>query len=101
MLTSKQRAFLRKQAMMKDPELHLGKDALKETCLVEMDQLLRTRELVKTAVLKNCDEEVREMAEEMAEALGADVVQVVGRRFVLYRHSRELAKKGRAIVLPR
>lgn len=101
MLTSKQRAFLRKLAAVKKPELNIGKTDLSETSFQEIEDLLRTRELVKVQVLKSSELDGKRAAEMMAEASGAEVVQVIGRRFVLYRHSPELAKKDAAILLPR
>lgn len=101
MLTSKQRAFLRKEAAMKTPELQVGKGEVGEDMFREMDNLLRTRELVKVSVLRTAEGSAYELADRFAGVCAADVVQVIGRRFVLYRHSRELAQKGKALLLPR
>ncbi len=101
MLNSKQRAFLRKAAASKSPELHIGKEEIKDEIFQELDNLLRTRELIKVSVLKSVELDVYEMAQNIATKVNADVVQVIGRKFVLYRHSKELAKKGKSIVLPK
>lgn len=101
MLNSRQRAFLRKEASNKNPELQIGKEEIKETIYTELDNLLRTRELIKVSVLKTVDIDIYEEAQRIAEKVNADVVQVIGRKFVLYRFSKELAKKGKSIVLPK
>ena len=52
-------------------------------------------------MLKTCEEDPKDAARRLAAAAGAEVVSVVGRRFVLYRYSRKLAEKGKGIILPR
>lgn len=101
MLSSKQRAFLRKEASNKSPELQIGKEEIKDAIYTELDNLLRTRELIKVSVLKSVDIDIYEEAQKIAEKVNADVVQVIGRKFVVYRFSKELAKKGKSIILPK
>ena len=84
MLKSSQRAKLRSMASHLEPILHIGKDGLTQNTAIQAD-----RELIKATVQKNSDEDVRDVAHQLAEWVGADVVQVIGRKFVLYRESKE------------
>ena len=89
MLKSSQRAKLRSMASHLEPILHIGKDGLAQNTAIQADQALEARELIKATVQKNSDEDVRDVAHQLAEWVGADVVQVIGRKFVLYRESKE------------
>lgn len=85
MLTSKQRAFLRGIAQRCDTIGQVGKGGISENLITTTADALRKRELIKLRVLDNCELSAREAAEALAEATGADVVQVIGSRFVLYK----------------
>ena len=85
MLTSKQRAGLRGLANSMEVILQIGKGGITPTVLKQMEDALTARELVKGRVLENSLLDAREAAQTLAEALHADVVQVIGSRFVLYR----------------
>lgn len=88
-MTGKERAAFRKQANTLDAIFQIGKDGLSGTLLQGVDAALNKRELVKLSVLENCDEDVRSCANRMSEALGADIIQCIGRKFVLYRQKPE------------
>jgi RNA-binding protein len=100
MLNSKQRAWLRSQANPMDCQFHIGKGEINETLLRGLDEIMTTHELLKVNVLKAAEETPAEIAAATAEAIGAEVVQVIGRRFVLYRFSPKLAKAGKSLALP-
>ena len=101
-LTGKQRAYLRSEANDIDAELHIGKSDIGDTIVQELEDLLRTRELVKISVLKASSLSPREVADTLANETRSDVVQVIGRKIVLYKFSEELAKKDKSrFVLPR
>ena len=85
MLTSKQRAFLRGIAQRYDTIGQVGKGGISENLITTTADALRKRELIKLRVLDTCELSAREAAEALAEATGADVVQVIGSRFVLYK----------------
>ena len=85
MLTSKQRAYLRGLANGLDPILHMGKGGLSDAMIRQADDALTARELLKGKALETAPISARETAQAIAEAVGAEVVQVVGRTFVLYR----------------
>ncbi len=95
MLTSKQRAFLRGMANGVDAIFQVGKNGVTPELRDTVDRALEARELVKISVLDNNMLGVREAAEMLAGRTGAEVVQVIGNKFVLYRP----AKKP-IIVLP-
>jgi RNA-binding protein len=89
MLTSKQRAYLRGMANNLEPVFLIGKSGLTETIMNEIGNALEARELIKVKVLNNSMIDVREAGTEIAQYLNADVVQVIGGKFVLYRPSTE------------
>lgn len=88
MLTSKQRAGLKSMAAKITPVVQIGKSGAAPEVVQGIDEVLEARELVKIAVLDNCFEEVRDIANMVAERTRSDVVQVIGRKFVLYRKSK-------------
>ncbi len=92
MLTSKQRAYLRGRANDYDTIFQVGKGGINENMLDQIDAALEARELIKLRTLENSDFFAREAAETIAEELGADVVSVIGSRFVLYRESEKNKK---------
>ncbi len=89
MLTSKQRAYLRSLGNSMDPVFQIGKGGITEELITQLDNVLEKRELIKVRVLKNCPELPEELAEQAGHALNADVVQKIGRNFLLYRESLE------------
>lgn len=89
MLTSKQRAYLRGLANGLDPILHMGKGGLFDAMIRQADDALTARELLKGKALETAPISARETAQAIAEAVGAEVVQVVGRTFVLYRRNEK------------
>ena len=87
MLTSKQRANLRSLSNDFQAIMQVGKGGVTENLLKTVPDALEARELIKMTVLENSGYTTKEAANEIAEALGADVVSVVGKKFVLYRES--------------
>ena len=85
MLTSKQRAYLRGLANSMDTILQIGKGGVPDTLVVQVNDALKARELIKLRVLDNSLYSSKEAAEELAQKTGADVVQVIGSKFVLYK----------------
>ncbi len=92
MLTSKQRAYLRGRANDYDTIFQVGKGGINENMLEQIDNALEARELIKLRTLENSDFFAKEAAQTIAEELGADVVSVVGSRFILYRESQKNKK---------
>lgn len=93
MLTSKQRAHLRSIAQSYNCIFFVGKQGIGEELIKQLDDAINARELIKVGVQENCDYTAREAADAVAEQLGADVVQVIGRKFVLWRRSSDPKKR--------
>ena len=89
MLTSKQRAILRGKANTMDPVFIVGKGEIDETMIQGVKDCLDARELIKLKVLENSMYNAREAAAKLAEATGADCVQVIGSKFVLYLQKKK------------
>ena len=87
MLNSRQRAQLRGYANNYDTILQIGKGGISEQTLKQIDDALEARELIKIRTLETSPVSSREAADDIAEKLGADVVQVIGSKIVLYRQS--------------
>lgn len=96
MITSKQRKYLRSLANTLRPLLQIGKSGINPNLVKQLDDALEARELVKATVLKNTPESVDEISRELAETMNAELVQVIGNRFVVYRESKD----SKTIVLP-
>ena len=96
-MTSKQRAYLKGLAMKMDTVVQLGKGGVTPENTAAVDEALTARELIKISVLQNCLYDIREMAEVLAERTRSQVVQVIGRKIVLYREGKNEKKK---IILP-
>ncbi len=96
-MTSKQRAYLKGLAMKLTPILQIGKGGLTPECTASVDEALEARELIKINVLQNCLDAPGELAETAAARTHSSVVQVIGRKIVLYRPKKD--DKGK-IKLP-
>ena len=92
MLTSKQRASLRSMSNEMDTIMQVGKGGIGEELIISVNNALEARELIKMSVLDTAPVTSREAADQLAEETGADVVSVVGRKFVLYRESKKKKK---------
>ena len=88
-MTSSQRVTLRSLAMQMQPTTHIGKNGIGETLVKQIDEQLESRELIKIAVLQNCEFSAKEIAEELAQSANAEVVQVLGSKITLYRVSKK------------
>ena len=97
MITGKQRSYLKKLAHDLDPIVFIGKNDLTENIIKEIDSLLELRELVKVKIQEGSLLDAKDTANEVADMLGAEFVQAIGRKFVLYRR----AKDDPQIVLPK
>ncbi len=91
-MTSKRRAFLKGKAMTMDSIFQIGKSSLTPEVTKAVDEALEARELIKINVLKNCLDDIRYIAEALAERTHSDVVQVIGRKIVLFRAAKENSK---------
>ena len=89
MLNSRQRAQLRGLANNIETILQVGKSGVTENTVKQVNDALEARELIKLRTLETCPTSSRETADELAEKTEADVVQVIGSRFILYKESRD------------
>ena len=96
MLTGKQKRHLRSMGNEMDPILQVGKGGITDSVVTQTDETLEVRELIKCRVLQNSPEVPKTVAADLAEQVKADLVQVIGRNFLLYRQS----KTKPVIVLP-
>lgn len=97
MITSKQRSFLRGLAHELEPTVYIGKSGLTDNIIKEMETGLESRELVKVKLQESCELSPKDVANELAVLLKAEYVQAIGRKFTLYRESKDHKK----IELPR
>ena len=96
-LTSKQRAYLKGLANSMDSIFQVGKASLTPEIIQAVDEALEKRELITLSVLKNCFDDPNEIADIMAERSKSQVVQVIGKKIILYRP----AKNNPKIQLPK
>ena len=89
MISSKQRSFLRGLANPLEPIFQIGKGGVSENLTQALSDALAARELIKVRVLKNMGEDPRAVAEELAQATEAIVIQVIGQNIILYRRNEE------------
>ena len=91
-MTSKQRAYLKSLAMKIDPVFRVGKDSISPELIEGVREAIDARELIKIAVLQNCMDDPKEVAQTLAERTRSEVVQVIGKKLVLYKESRDHKK---------
>lgn len=97
-ITTKQRAYLRSQAMTLPVLIQIGKNGLTPETIVQTRETLEKHELLKANVQKNSPEEINECARILAERTGSVLVQVLGRKITIYKRAEK--EKNRKIVLP-
>ncbi len=91
-MTSKQRAYLKGLAMTMDPIINIGKSGVTPELVASVDEAITKRELIKLSVLKNCMEDPKALAETVAGRTKSQVVQVIGKKIVLYRRNSKKPK---------
>ncbi len=95
-MTSKQRSYLNGLAMTMDTILNIGKASLTPEVTEAVNEALEKRELIKIGVLKNCFDDPKEIARALAERTRSEIVQVIGKKIILYKPN----KKNPKITLP-
>ena len=98
-MTTKQRAYLKGLAMNLDPIFQIGKSSVTPELTAAVAEALEARELIKLSILKNCLDDGREIAAILAERTRSEVVQVIGKKIVLYKQAKD--EKKRKIELPK
>jgi RNA-binding protein len=92
-LTSKERAALRGEAHHLTAEVHVGHAGISDPLVDSLEEALRARELVKVQLNRNVDTPPKKLAADLADRVGAEVVQVIGRTATLYRENPELERR--------
>ena len=92
-MTSKQRAYLKSLAMTMEPILQVGKGSVTPELTTSVAEALEARELIKISVLQNCLDDPKEIAAVLAERTRSQVVQVIGKKIVLYKEGKQDKKK--------
>lgn len=87
MFTSKQRSKARSLAQTIQPVTQIGKGGISDNLVNTLSEALEARELIKISVLNNTDEDAKDLAVSLAEKLDAEVVEIIGKKIVLYRRS--------------
>lgn len=100
-LTSKQRSQLRAMANPLEPVVIIGKEDIGDNLVKQADDALEARELIKCRVLETSLLSAREAADALAPLVRAEVVQVIGTKFVLYRQSHTKKKEDRIVLVRR
>jgi RNA-binding protein len=90
-MNSKERSELKGQAMNIDTIINIGKSSLTPEVTEAVAEALEKRELVKIGVLKNCLDDPKEIAQILAERTKSEVVQVIGKKIVLYKKNTKKA----------
>ncbi len=87
MITPKQRAVLRALSNTLDPVLQIGKEGITKGTELQAEALFEARELFKIKVLKNCVLSIKEIADEFVNMFNCEIVQIIGNKISVYRHS--------------
>lgn len=93
MITTKQRAYLRSKANDMDTILQIGKGGISEQVIKQIDDALNAREMIKIKVLENAFVSPREVAAQLMDEVGCDIVQTIGSKLVIYRQIKEKDKR--------
>ena len=88
-MTGKERAEFRKQANTLNAIFQIGKGEISDSMLDSIDEALEKRELIKISVLDTADLSAKDAAEMISAATGSEVIQCIGKKFVLYRKKQE------------
>lgn len=99
MISSKQRAFLRKEANGLEPIFQIGKGGITDELLKQLNNALEARELIKVHILETAMLDTKQALNNIAERLCAEPVQAIGSKIVLYKRAQK--EKNRAIRLPK
>jgi len=97
MLTSKQKSYLKGMAHSMQPIIQVGKLGVQDTLVKTIADALEARELIKVSVLQNCIEAPKTIADQIADEIQAEVVQVIGKTIIFYKES----SKKKEIILPK
>ncbi len=89
MLTGKQKRYLRSLGNTRKALFQIGKEGLSLNLIDTVKDSLEAHELVKISVLKTCSTDIKELSFDLAMNTKSEVVQIIGKTFLLYRSSKE------------
>lgn len=89
MLTGKQKRYLRSLANQEKAIFQVGKGGVNKNMIAQINDALEKRELIKVNILQNCEENKKDVAEQLKEGTDAEIVQIIGFNIVLYKESTE------------
>jgi RNA-binding protein len=89
MLTGKQRSYLKTILNNQEAIIQVGKGGMSQNLIKQIDEALEARELVKITVLETSPDDIRELCDEITKAVGAEFVQLIGKKFSIYRRAKE------------
>lgn len=92
-MTTKQRAYLKSLAMTMEPIFQIGKNSMTPELTKAVEEALAARELIKVSVLKNCLDDPHMLADTLAKRTHSQVVQVIGKKIILYKEGKDKNKK--------
>ena len=93
-MTSKERAYLIKEGSKLSPIFQFGKAGISPELTAAIKDALEARELIKISVLKNCNDDVREIAEIVSERTGSQIVKIIGKKIILYKPNSDPEKRN-------
>ena len=97
-MTSKERSILMSDAQKLEPVVRIGKSSLTPEIVISVDEAFNTRELIKVDVMKNCFDDLRELGNTLAERSHSQLVQVIGRKIVLYKPFKDAKNRKYNII---
>ena len=100
-LTGKQKRFLRSKAHHLNPIFQIGKNGLNKEVIVQINEALEKRELIKVGLLQNTDEIAEDVAAVLEQEIDCDAVQVIGRVIVLFKKSNQAKYQRISNEIPR
>lgn len=100
-LTSKRRGYLRSLAQNLEPLVRIGKEGVSENLIKSIDDVIKSRELIKIKVLQNCEGDIKELVHDLVQKSGSELVHTIGKTIVIFKENKEkpaISSKVKEIV---
>jgi RNA-binding protein len=88
-LTGRQQRFLRGLGHHLKPLVMLGRDGVTDNVISAVNAVLDAHELVKVKIGNGCHLERREAAGIIKERTGSEIIQILGKTFLIFRENPE------------
>lgn len=89
MLSKQEIQQLKSQAHHLNAIFQIGKNGLSDELIKGVNNAFNNRELIKISVLQNCPYDKKELAFDLARLTNSELIQIIGRVFVLYKENDE------------